>query len=94
MALELDQDFHGFTANYWVAEAHANKMSNKTFVRMLLFKDATARGAGASFLTEEPFHWEIAGCYKTGPEVYAAVKASHLDANDVEQNKFAAAEDC
>ena len=97
MALELNEDFCGFTANYWVAEPHLDKINNVTRIYMLLFKDATARAAGAGPLRSDTFSdtfpWALAGTYKSGAEVYAAVKASHLE-DAVERNKFVNAVDC
>lgn len=93
MALQLNQDFHGFTADYWVAEPFCDKQNNLTNVTMLLYKDASARQAGALPLEREQFPWPISGCYKSGAETYAAVKASHVIGGQ-EQNKFVNAVDC
>jgi len=93
MALKLQTNFKGITAEYWkILKADTGFIEGKTLVRLGLYKDKTAREANtANFIDVKAFIYDIVEA--TRAELYAKIKEPVI-VNEVNTNPFTNAEDC
>lgn len=67
----------GTVGEYWVAEPIIDKLTNKTKIKLYLFKDKDARINGKHFMLKTSA-LEMDGTYHNGSDVYTHITASRM----------------